>query len=122
MNANDRLERDLIEWFADTAAPRTPDYTPDILLRAARVRQRPRWTFLERWLPMSVTTLGRGIAGAVPWRTVGLITVLALLVLLAVGLYAGSQRHVPAPFGPAENGRIAVVLTPPGYENQSGYH
>ena len=71
---------------------------------------------------MSVTTLGRGIAGAVPWRTVGLITLLALLVLLAVGLYAGSQRHVPAPFGPAENGRIAVVLTPPGYENQSGYH
>ena len=122
MNTNDRLERDLIAWFAETAAPRTPDYTPDIVLRAAHVRQRPRWTFLERWLPMSVTTLGRGTVRAVPWRTLALITVLALLLLLAVGLYAGSQRHVPAPFGPAENGRIAYVVTPPVYENQSGYH
>ena len=122
MSANDRLERDLVAWFAETAAPRTPEYTPDISLRAARVRQRPRWTFLERWLPMGVTTLGRQGIRQVPWRTVALLAALLLLLLLAAVLYVGGQRHVPAPFGPAVNGRIAFVLTPPGYENRSGYH
>ena len=28
MSANDRLERELVAWFAETAAPRTPEYTP----------------------------------------------------------------------------------------------
>ncbi len=122
MSANDRLERDLIAWFAETAAPRTPEYTPEISLRAARVRQRPRWTFLERWLPMSATTLGRQGIRLVPWRTVGLLVAVLLLLLLAAVVYVGSQRHVPAPFGPAVNGRIAFVLTPPGYGNRSSYH
>jgi hypothetical protein len=37
------------------------------------------------------------------------VGVVALLLALAVGLVivAGSQRHVPAPFGPAANGSVA---------------
>lgn len=122
MTARDRLERDLAAWFVETAAPRTPDYTVDILRQTAPMRQRPRWTFPERWLPMGVTTLGRQALRPVPWRTVGLLAALLLLLGVAVALYAGSQRRVPPPFGPATNGRIAFVQTPPGYENTSGYH
>ena len=95
MTATERLERDLSEWFAETAAPRTPDYTEDILRRAARVRQRPRWTFLERWLPMSVISMGRQALRPVPWRTVGLLAALLLLLVVAVTVYVGGQRRVP---------------------------
>ena len=107
MSATDRLERDLTAWFGETAAPRTPDYTDDILRQTARMRQRPRWTFLERWLPMSVMTLGRSARRPVPLRAIGLLIALAMLLALAAALYAGSQRRVPPPFGPAGNGLVA---------------
>ena len=35
MNGTDRLERELTAWFADTAAPQTPDWTADILAATA---------------------------------------------------------------------------------------
>ena len=39
------------------AAPRAvPDYRDDIVRQTARTRQRPAWTFPERWLPVSVIT------------------------------------------------------------------
>ena len=120
MSANDRLERDLAAWLAETAAPQTPSYTPDILRRAATMRQRPRWSFSERWLPMSVTTLGRRALRPVPWRTVVLLAALFLLLAVAA-LYVGGQRRVPPPFGPAENGRIAMVRTEIATPNRTGY-
>ena len=36
---------------------RRPDYRDDLIRRTARTRQRPAWTFIERWLPMSVITV-----------------------------------------------------------------
>ena len=33
-----------------------PDYRDDIVRQTARMRQRPAWTFPERWLPVSVIT------------------------------------------------------------------
>jgi Tol biopolymer transport system component len=123
MTTNDRLERELAAWFVETAVPRTPEFTDDILRQTAALRQRPRWTFPERWLPMSVTTLGRQALRPVPWRTVGLLAALLLLLGVAAVLYVGSQRRVPPPFGLAGNGRIAFVQTAPGYSNQiDGYH
>ncbi len=108
MNSTDRLEHDLTAWFGETAVPRTPDYTDDILRQTARSRQRPRWTFPERWLPMSVITLGRVARRPVPWRAVGLLVVLALLLAIVAAVYVGSQRRaVPPPFGPAANGLVA---------------
>ncbi len=102
----DPLERDLTAWFEDTAVPRIPDYVDDILERTAHVRQRPRWSFPERWLPASVPGL-RGLApGPLPWRTIGLLAALAML-LAALATYVGSQRPLPAPFGPAGNGLVA---------------
>ena len=106
MNQTDRFERDLTAWFEDTAVPRIPDYVDDILERTAHVRQRPRWSFPERWLPGSVTTLRRLAPRPLPWRTIALLTALALL-LVAVAAYVGSRRPLPPPFGRAENGLVA---------------
>ena len=108
MSTTDRVERDITAWFGETAAPATPDYTDDILRQTARSRQRPRWTFPERWLPMSVITFGRVNLRPVPWRAVGLLAVLGLLLAVAAALYAGSQQQrLPPPFGAAANGLVA---------------
>jgi Tol biopolymer transport system component len=108
MSTPDRLERDITAWFGETAAPRPPEYTDDILRQTARSRQRPRWTFPERWFPMSVITFGRVTLRPVPWRTVGLLVALALLLAVAAAVYVGSNQHrVPAPFGVAANGLVA---------------
>jgi Tol biopolymer transport system component len=107
MNQIDSLERDLTAWFDDAAVPRTPHYTDDILRQTARMRQRPRWSFAQRWLPASVVTLGRRTLTPVPWRTVGLLAILAILLAAALAVYVGSQRRLPAPFGLAANGLVA---------------
>lgn len=103
----DRFERELTAWFVDTAAPRTPHYTDDILRQTARVRQRPRWSFPERWLPVSVITVGRFALTPVPWRTIGMLAILALLLVVSIVAYVGSQPRLPEPFGLARNGQIA---------------
>jgi Tol biopolymer transport system component len=106
MNRHDALERELTAWFFETAVPRTPDFTTEIVELTATVRQRPRWTFPERWLPMTVITLGRRTAPPFPWRTVGLLALLAPLVAgLAIAI--GSRERLPAPFGLAANGLVA---------------
>jgi Tol biopolymer transport system component len=122
MTEIDRLDRELAAWFGETAAPRVPDYVDDILRETAPVRQRPRWTFPTRWLPMSVITFAGRTRRPIPWRSIGLIAALALLLVLAVAVLVGSQRRLPPPFGLAANGSIAFVQTPSGYENQTGYH
>jgi Tol biopolymer transport system component len=109
MNQTDRLERELTAWFVDAASERTPDYMTDILRQTAGTRQRPAWSFLERWLPMSVMTLGRQTLKPLPWRTIGLLALLALLLAAAAVVYVGSRPRVPAPFGPAANGLIAYA-------------
>ena len=110
MSSSTRYERRLPELLDELAAPRTPAYFDDILGQVGRTRQRPGWTFLERWLPMSAVSQRLAAAPRVPLRAV-VVTAL-LLIALAVGLalLAGSQRPaVPAPFGPAANGLIAFV-------------
>jgi TolB protein len=107
MNHFDSLERDLTTWFADTTAPRTPDYVDDLVQGALRASQRPAWTIPERWIPVSAITLGRGATRPFPWRTVVVLAALALIVATTLAVYIGSQPRVPAPFGLASNGRIA---------------
>lgn len=41
-----------------------------------------------------------------PWRQLGILALIALLLAVALAAYVGSQRRVPAPFGPAANGLI----------------
>lgn len=109
MNRPDRLERDLTAWLADRATPRVPDFTDDILWLTARTRQRPRWSFPGLWLPRSVVTFSRRTVGPTPWRTIGLLAALALLIVAGIGFYVGSQPRLPPPFGLAEAGLVAYA-------------
>ena len=53
----------------EIAAPSRPDYLDDIFQVTARTRQRPRWTFLERWLPMDTAIVRpAGRFRAIPMR------------------------------------------------------
>jgi Tol biopolymer transport system component len=104
-----RFEQELTAWFVDTAAPRTPDYTDEILGQTVHVRQRPGWSFPERWLPLTVFTLARRTLKPGPWRTIGLLAILALLLAVAISAFVGSQPRLPSPFGPAANGLIAYA-------------
>ena len=110
MSQIDRLGRDLTVSFADTAAPGTPPYLDDILRQTARVRQRPRWTFLERLLQMTLSTNVSAVRGSVPWRTVGALVLLILALVVGAVLVGSGQRRLPAPFGPAEAGLVAYSL------------
>jgi hypothetical protein len=100
-----RHERDLSPILADLAMAPYPDYVDDVLGRTGRMRQRPAWTFPGRWLPMDLTTRTLPTA-RLPWRQLGILALIALLLAVALAVYVGGQRRVPAPFGPARNGLI----------------
>jgi len=101
----DPFERRISEAIDEIAATRRPDYLDDIFRLTARTAQRPRWTFIERWLSVD-TTLARPGLGRLPLRP---LLVLALFALLAaaIAFVAGGRQRVPAPFGPADNGTVA---------------
>jgi dipeptidyl aminopeptidase/acylaminoacyl peptidase len=103
-----RFEQDLPALLADLYLAGTPDYRDDIVRQTARVRQRPAWTFPERWLPMDLTRPSV-LGPAVPWRQLGALALVALLIAAALAAYIGSSRRLPAPFGPASNGLVAIV-------------
>jgi dipeptidyl aminopeptidase/acylaminoacyl peptidase len=109
MTSFDRFENRLPALLDELATPRLPDYADDLFARTAATRQRPGWTFPERWLPMSVFT--RTLAGAprIPWRLGALVALLAVAAIVAV-LVSGALVHErPAPYGPAGNGQILFV-------------
>ena len=68
------------------ARPTTAD---DILRQVARTRQRPAWTFLERWLPMAVITRP---APAPPLRMAWLLLIALLVVALAASIAIVGSR------------------------------
>src|SRR5690349_17237091 len=95
-----------------------PDYLDDIVTRAQRTRQRPTWTFPERWLPMSVAVRREGIPR-------GALLLAALLLLLvaafaATFVFTGSPTRVPAPLVvsngeiPFASGNDIVAVQPDG--------
>jgi hypothetical protein len=102
--STDRLHAALSE----IGGPARPDYLPDVVAQAARMRQRPAWTFLERWLPMDIAVRRQGVL-----RAAVLFAVLFLLVaLLAAGVvYVGSPRPVALPAdGDVDPGWHAVTV------------
>ena len=107
MTTPTRLERSLPSILGDLAAGPTPDYIDDVLTTTAQRRQRPGWTYPERWFPVAEITSRSALAPRLPWRTIAVaLVVLALLVGAAV-VYVGTQQtRLPAPFGPAANGSI----------------
>jgi Tol biopolymer transport system component len=102
----DRFERQLPMALTHLAQPQTPDYLTDILGRTAGTRQRPAWASIERWLPVELVT-SRVPMTRLPWRQIGVVALLAVLLAGLLAAYVGSrQNHLPAPFGPAANGLV----------------
>ena len=109
MTRFDRVEPRLAELITELAAPSLPDYTDDVLARTAGLRQRPRWTLLERWLPMGVLAQRSVYIPRVPWRAI-IVAALLLVVVAATLAWVGSQRRAAPPFGPARNGLIMYTV------------
>jgi Tol biopolymer transport system component len=105
----DPFERRITEAIDEIAAARRPDYLDDIFRQTARTAQRPRWTFLERWLPVDTALARPGIARRVPIRPLLVLALLALLAAAAAVYFVGSRPHIPAPFGPAGNGAVVYA-------------
>ena len=106
MTTDRRFESDLSDLLAELAPRRTPDYRDDVVQQTARTRQRPAWTFPERWLPVDLTmTPMRGRIG--PVAGIALLAIVGLLIVAIAAVYIGAQtRALPAPFGPAANGSL----------------
>jgi hypothetical protein len=110
MSAARHLERRLPEVLEDLSSPRTPAYYDDILGQVARTRQRPGWTFIERWLPMTAISKRVATAPRIPMRLAVALALLLAALAVSIALIAGSQRaSVPAPFGVAGNGQIVFA-------------
>jgi Tol biopolymer transport system component len=114
MTASDRfdfIDSRIAGAIEELAAASRPDYINDVLKVTAAHRQRPRWTFLERLLPMD-TAIRRPMGlRRVPLRPL-VVLLLVILAAAAAAVYVGSRPRVPAPFGVADNG--AVLYTSSG--------
>jgi Tol biopolymer transport system component len=106
MTTFERFERDIPKLMTDLAPARVPDYFDSMLQETARHRQRPAWSYFERWIPMGVLARTAPVR-PFPWRTIIALALLVLLIAAALFAYSGSmQQRLPAPFGPARNGQI----------------
>jgi Tol biopolymer transport system component len=107
MTSPRRFEQDLPALLADLYLAGTPDYRDDLVQQVARVRQRPAWTFPERWIPVELVT-SRAPVARLPWRQIGVLALIAFLLAAALAVYIGSQTpRLPPPFGVARNGAMA---------------
>ena len=105
-----RMEDSLPGLFDDLADARTPDYLDAAIERASARPQRPSWTFPERWLPMELVST-RVPTTRMPWRQLGVLALIALLLGALLAVYIGSQTpRLPAPFGPAANGDVVTSV------------
>jgi Tol biopolymer transport system component len=84
-----RIERTLPSLFDELADARTPAYL-DAAIVTARVP-----------------------STRMPWRQLGVVALIAILVAAMLAAYIGSQRHLPPPYGLARNGVVSFV-TPTG--------
>ena len=107
MTTERRLERDLPQILGDLAMGPYPDYIDDVLATTAQRRQRAAWTFPERWFPMVDVARQPVLAPGLPWRQLGVLALIAVLIAAALAAFVGSQGRLPAPFGPARNGVVA---------------
>lgn len=108
MTSPRRFEQDLPALLTDLYVAGIPDYRDDLVQRIAATRQRPAWTFRERWLPMDLVT-ERVSTPRLPWRAIGVLAMIALLLATALAFYVGSRPRLPDPFGPAVNGDIVYT-------------
>jgi virginiamycin B lyase len=95
MTANDRIDARLSGLMHDLAGS-ADEPLNEVLRQTARMRQRPAWTFPERWLPMTEIA-----AQSIPQFRRPLLLVAALLLLVAAFAVVASgvwrQRELPLP-------------------------
>jgi hypothetical protein len=96
--------------LTDLLGSSVPDYADDVLRQVARTRQRPRWAFIERWLPMSVITRP---ALAPPLRMAWLLLLIGLLTVALVASVAIVGSRFLTSTGP-ETGLAATLPIPQG--------
>lgn len=109
MTSFQRFENRIPMLLEELAVPSLPDYADDLFARTADTRQRPEWTFPERWLPMSAITRRFAVAPRIPLRlsvAVALLIVAAIVALIVAG---SRTTRVAPPFGPASNGVIPYM-------------
>jgi len=99
--------RDLPHILEDLATGPYPDYVEDVLATTAQMRQRPAWTFPERWFPMVGIAREPAFAPRLPWRSISMAIVL-LALLIAAAVVVGTRPRLPEPFGRAGNGLVAI--------------
>jgi Tol biopolymer transport system component len=108
MTSPRRFEQDLPVLLADLYVGGLPDYRDDIVRATAQVRQRPAWTFLERWIPMDLATR-RPPFPTVPLRALIVLALILVVAAAALLVTVGAPHVLPAPFGPARNGPLAYM-------------
>jgi Tol biopolymer transport system component len=113
MTSQLRSERTLTLLLEDLyVGPVSSDYRQEVHAAVRRTRQRPAWTFLERWLPMADITARLAPTPRLPMRALAIALVLLALIAAAAIVYiAGHPTSRPAPpFGVAENGGVVYAL------------
>ena len=109
MTTDRNLQRDLPQILDELVTSPFPDYIDNVLTSTAHTRQRPAWTFPERWIHMTAVTSRAAPTPRIPLRIVALAALLLLVLALGAVFVAGSRPRLPAPFGPAVNGRVAYA-------------
>jgi len=110
MTSLPRVERNLPALLEDLYLGSTPSYRHDLLAAVGSTRQRPAWSFPERWLPVDISNR-IAIAPRLPARAIALaLLILALLVAGVIGYIGTHPSRLPAPFGPARNGALVYAL------------
>jgi dipeptidyl aminopeptidase/acylaminoacyl peptidase len=108
MTRDRAFEQDLPDLLWEVYGGSPPTYRQDILWPTAQMRQRPAWTFVERWLPFTGFDRRGAFTQAPSWRIVIAMLFVASLISAAL-LYVGTRQHLPPPFGLAKNGLIAYA-------------
>ena len=110
MTPSDRLSARLTAGLTDLAGTSAPDYRNDILRQVARTRQRPAWTFPERWIPKMLVANSR-----VPGRPLGqtrmLLLIAAITLALVAGIVVAGARLLQPPLPDLSNDGLVLVPT-----------
>src|SRR5688572_26420901 len=98
----------LAEAFEDLVAGRRADYRDDLIGRVRATRQRPAWSYIERWLPMTLTTARPATAPPIRQAWVLLLTGLVIAALVASLVIVGALLLRQ---GDPDGGRFGLVPT-----------
>ena len=124
MNDIDREPRSLTSdqlnaALSDAGGSDRPTYLDDIVAQARRSRQRPAWTFPERWLPMTLRTASADTAP--PMRMALILVILMLMItLIASAAIVGSQLLRNGPDQGLPAAAMLPTACPPGTVLKSG--